>query len=143
MRKIFRVELNIRKRKKICRVKYVKNVIMGRSRYERYTNVKLNKRQRSNERVQCHRTNSLPKGMQIVSKTKDPQICYIPNGSYRLAQCKPSCEEHAGSDKNLSKDIKIFSKIKGPQIPCTSHGSRGLAQCKSSCKNHASSDKLI
>ena len=61
-RKIFRVKLNIWKRKK-CKVKYVKSVIMGRSRYERYKNVKLNKRQRSNERVQCHRTNSLPKGM--------------------------------------------------------------------------------
>ena len=49
MRKIFRLELNIWK--KWCKVKYVKSVIMGRSRYERYKNIKLNKRQRSNERV--------------------------------------------------------------------------------------------
>ena len=61
-RKIFRVKLNIWKRKK-CKVKYVKSVIMGRSRYDRYKNIKSNKRQWCNERVQCHRTKSLPKGI--------------------------------------------------------------------------------
>ena len=34
---------------------------------------------------QSHRTKSLSKGIKIVSKTKDPQICSIPHGRRGLA----------------------------------------------------------
>ena len=52
---------------------------------------------------ECHRTKSLLKGIMIVFKTKGPQIGCIRHGKRGrvLAQCKSTCEEHAGSDKSF------------------------------------------
>ena len=58
---------------------------MGRSLYERYRNIKLNQIQRNELMSQFHRTKSLLKGIKIVSKTKDPQICCIPHRRRGLA----------------------------------------------------------
>ena len=68
--------------------------------YQRYKSINLNKIQRSNM-SECHRTKSLLKGIMIVFKTKGPQIRCIPHGRWGLAQCKSTCEEHAGSDKSF------------------------------------------
>ena len=58
---------------------------MGRNLYERYRNKNLNAIQLNELMSQSHRTKSLSKGIKIVSKTKDPQICCIPHGRRRLA----------------------------------------------------------
>ena len=58
---------------------------MGRSLYERYRNKNLNAIQFNELTSQSHRTKSLSKGIKIVSKTKDPQICCIPHGRRGLA----------------------------------------------------------
>ena len=58
---------------------------MRRSLYERYRNINLNKIQLNDVMSQSHRTKSLSKGIKIVSKTKDPQICCIPHGTRGLA----------------------------------------------------------
>ena len=44
-----------------------------------------NKIQLNDLMSQSHRTKSLSKGIKIVSKTKDPQICCIPHGRRGLA----------------------------------------------------------
>ena len=58
---------------------------MGRSLYERYRNKNLNEIQLNELMSQSHRTKNLSKGIKIVSKTKDPQICCIPHGRRGLA----------------------------------------------------------
>ena len=58
---------------------------MGRSLYERYRNIKLNQIQLNELMSQSHRAKSPSKGIKIVSKTKDPQICCIPHGRRGLA----------------------------------------------------------
>ena len=58
---------------------------MGRSLYERYRNKNLNEIQLNELMSQSQRTKSLSKGIKIVSKTKDPQICCIPHGRRGLA----------------------------------------------------------
>ena len=58
---------------------------MGRSSYERYENIKLNKIQLNDLMSESHRTNNLSKGIKIVSRTKDPQTGCIPHGRKGLA----------------------------------------------------------
>ena len=58
---------------------------MGRGSYERYKNIKLNKIQLNDLMSESHRTKNLSKGIKIVSKTKDPQTCCIPQGRKGLA----------------------------------------------------------
>ena len=57
---------------------------------------------------ECNRIKSFSKGIKIVSKLKGPRNCCIVHGSWGLAQCKYGCQEHAGSDKNLSKGAKVM-----------------------------------
>ena len=54
-----------------------------------------------------NRIKRFSKGIKIVSKLKGPRNCCIVHGSWGLAQCKYGCQEHAGSDKNLSKGAKV------------------------------------
>ena len=104
---------------------------------------------------ECHRTKSLLKGIMIVFKTKGPQIGCIRHGKRGrvLAQCKSTCEEHAGSDKSFENitlrldqlPLKIqFTKEKRTLKTLTlSRKANTLPQCKSSCKKQSGSDKNL
>ena len=59
---------------------------MERSLYEWNRNINLNEIQLNELMSQSHRTKSISKGIKIVSKTKDPQICCIPHGRRGLAR---------------------------------------------------------
>ena len=67
-----------------CKEKCVKSLRMGRSIYERYKNINMNKTQRSNERE----SQSFSKGIKIVSKTRGPQIRCIPSQELRAGVYK-------------------------------------------------------
>ena len=67
-----------------CKEKCVKSPRMGRSIYERYKNINMNKTQRSNERE----SQSFSKGIKIVSKTRGPQIRCIPSQELRAGVYK-------------------------------------------------------
>ena len=102
---------------------------------------------------ECRRTKSLLKGIMIVFKTKGPQVGCIPHGKWGLAQCKSTCEEHAGSDKRFENitlyldqlPLKIqFTKEKRTlKTLVLSREANTLPQCKSSCKEQAGSDKNL
>ena len=104
---------------------------------------------------ESHRTKSLLKGIMIVFKTKGPQIGCIRHGKRGrvLAQCKSTCEEHAGSDKSFENitlcldqlPLKIqFTKEKRTlKTLVLSREANTLPQCKSSCKEQAGSDKNL
>ena len=83
------------------------------------------------------------KGTMIVSKTKDPQILWIPHGSLGLSQCKSSCKRKCRLTK-ISRKAKLNSK-KQMVRKCVAFltGRWGLAQRKSNCKEHAGSDKTF
>ena len=84
---------------------------------------------------------------------KGPQIRCIPHGRWGLAQCKSTCEEHAGSDISFENitlcldqlPLKIqFTKEKRTlKTLVLSREANTLPQYKSSCKEQASSDKNL
>ena len=81
--------------------------------------------------------------MMIVSKTKDPQIRWIPHGSLRLSQCKSSCKRTCRLTK-ISRKAWINSKNQMVH-KCVAFlmGRWGLAQRKSNCKEHDGSDIMF
>ena len=102
---------------------------------------------------ECRRTKSLLKGIMIVFKTKGPQVGCIPHGKWGLAQCKSTCEEHAGSDKRfenitlcldqLPLKIKFTKEKRTLKTLVLNREANTLPQCKSSCKEKAGSDKNL
>ena len=78
---------------------------------------------------ECHRTKSLSKGINIVSKTKGPQIRYIPHRRRELAQCKSNCR---------SRWFNSLRKKRTLKAQVLSREAKTLAQYKSSCE-----EKLI
>ena len=82
---------------------------------------------------------------------KGPQIRCIPHRRWGLAQCKSTCEEHAGiSFENITLcldqlPLKIqFTKEKRTlKTLVLSREANTLPQCKSSCKEQAGSDKNL
>ena len=55
---------------------------------------------------ECHRTKSLSKGINIVSKTKGPQIRYIPHRRRELAQCKSNCRSRWFNSLRKKRTLK-------------------------------------
>ena len=87
---------------------------------------------------ECHRTNSLLKGIMIVWKTKVRK--FVAFLTWVLGRLKVNrAAEKTCWLTNLSKNINKFKK-KGPQIRCIPHGRWGLTQCKSTCEENAGSD---
>ena len=94
---------------------------------------------------------NLSKDKEILKKGS--QIRCIPHGRWGLAQCKSTCEEHAGSDISFENitlcldqlPLKIqFTKEKRTlKTLVLSREANTLPQCKSSCKEQASFDKNL
>ena len=85
---------------------------------------------------------------------KGPQIRCIAHGRWGLvlAQCKSTCEEHAGSDKSfenitlrldqLPLKIQFTKETRTLKTVVLSREANTLPQCKSSCNEQARSDKI-